>query len=80
MPTFPERGNLKAVQAIKLFRLSLDKHSSPRDRSWAMSQFVAAKKSLSHKDLVEAIDKQVTHSRRLRASLKRQLLEINGSS
>jgi len=59
MPTFPERANLKAMQAIKLFRLSLDKHSSPRDRTWAMGQFVAAKKSLSHKDLVEAINKQV---------------------
>jgi hypothetical protein len=80
MPTFPERGNLKAVQAIKLFRLSLDKHSSPRDRSWAMSQFVAAKKSLSHKDLVEAINKQANHSRRLRATLKKQLREINGGS
>ena len=80
MPTFPERGNLKAVQAIKLFRLSLDKHSSPRDRSWAMSQFVAAKKSLSHKDLVEAINKQGHHSRRLRATLKKQLREINSGS
>jgi hypothetical protein len=80
MPTFPERGNLKAVQAIKLFRLSLDKHSSPRDRSWAMSQFIAAKKSFSHEDLVEAIDKQVTYSRRLRASLKRRLREMRGES
>jgi chromosome condensin MukBEF ATPase and DNA-binding subunit MukB len=80
MPTFPERGNLKAVQAIKLFRLSLDKHSSPRDRSWAMSQFIEAKKHFSHKDLVEAINKQVTHSRRLRASLKRQLREMRGDS
>lgn len=80
MPTFRDRGTLKAVQAIKLFRLSLDKHSSARDRTWAMSQFVAEKRNLSHKELLEAIDKEVNHSRRLRASLKRQLLEMGGGS
>jgi len=75
VPKNPDRGRLKPVQAARLVRLAIDRRASLKDRTWALETLLEAKGRMSHEDLAKMARTLTGKGVRLRADVRRSLLD-----